>query len=205
MTMGLSRCCAAFGGLVLLCALGACSPSPTPRLFTLAERPAPPAGRFVGTISVRRVAIAKYLDRLEIVSYSNSYELKLSEYNLWGEDLADMATRVLIGSLAQRMLGSQVYPALGALSVSTPDVALEVNITRFELDPGGAVVLSGQWVAHRKGQGDQLRSAQVRVVPNSNDTTAQVAAMSDALSQVASDIAAGLVNERSAQRTDQAR
>jgi uncharacterized lipoprotein YmbA len=193
MTIGSSTRRLVLGGLVSLFALGACSYSPSPRLFTLAARPVQPVGKFVGTISVKRVELAKYLDRLEIVQYSNPYELKLSEYNLWGEDLADMATRVLIESLAGLLPGSQVYPALGALTVSTPDLALEVNISRFELDPGGDVVLAAQWVAHRKGQSDQLRSAQFHVKPSSNDTTAQVAAMSDALSQLAVQIAKGVV------------
>jgi uncharacterized lipoprotein YmbA len=61
-------------------ALGACSTTASPRLFTLAPRPGTPDSRFSGTISVKRTELAKYLDRPEIVRYRDAYELSMSEY-----------------------------------------------------------------------------------------------------------------------------
>jgi uncharacterized lipoprotein YmbA len=70
-----------------------------------------------------------------------------------------------------------------------PDVTLEVDIEEFETDPSGAVVLVAKWLAHRERAGDQLRSSHIRLVTSSADTTGEVAAMSDAVGQLANEIA----------------
>ena len=178
--------------LALLPAFGACSTTPSPRLYTLAPRPGTPDNRFSGTISVKRTELAKYLDRPEIVRYRDAYELSMSEYVRWGEGLGDMVTRVLVEDLAQRLPRSQPHAASGPLTLAAPNVTLEVNIDRFEPDPSGAVVLAAQWVAHRERSSDRIRAEQIRVAVGSGDTTAQVAAMSDALGQLADRIASGL-------------
>ena len=178
--------------LVLLPALAGCSTTPPPRLFTLAPQPAAPAGQLARIISVKRVAIAKYLDRLQIVRYRDSYELSYSEFTLWGEGLGDMVTRVLVEDLSTRLPRSQVYAASGPLTAATPDITVEVNIDRFDTDPGGTVVLAAQWIAHRQGKSDQIRSERIEVAPASGDATGQVAAMSDTLGQFAGRIATGL-------------
>ncbi len=183
-------------GLGLLPVLAGCSATPSPRLFTLAPQPATSDGRFSGTISVKRVTVAKYLDRPQIVRYSNPYELSFSEFMLWGEGLSDMVTRVLVENLSVRLPGSQIYAASGPLTKAKVDVTLEVNIDNFEPDPAGTVVLVAQWVAYREGHNDQLRSEQIQVMPASGDTMGQVAAMSDALGQLANQIAGGLPASR---------
>ncbi|MGO8920185.1 MAG: membrane integrity-associated transporter subunit PqiC [Stellaceae bacterium] len=182
------RLVAGFGLLLLV----GCGTTPSPRLFTLAPRSETPARQLSATVGVKRVEIAKYLDRPQIVAYSDAYELKLSEFTLWGEGLGDMTTRVLAENLSERLTGSQVYVAAGPLDGQAAEITLEVSIDRFEPDPAGVVVLAGQWVAHREGHDDQLRSEQIRVTPASGDATGQVAAMSDALGQFADRIAAGL-------------
>jgi uncharacterized lipoprotein YmbA len=104
----------------LLPALGACSTTPSPRLFTLAPRPGTPDDRFSGTIDVKRAELAKYLDRPEIVRYRDAYELSLSEYVRWGEGLGDMVTRVLVADLAQRLPRGQAYASSGPLTLRPP-------------------------------------------------------------------------------------
>jgi uncharacterized lipoprotein YmbA len=133
------------GGFAALTMLSACSASPSPRLYTLVPQPAAAVGPFVGTINVKRVDLAKYLDRIQIVRYSATYELMLSEFNLWGEDLADMVTRILVENLTTRLPGSQVYSDSTALTLPAPDVTVEIDIDHFELDPAGTVVLAAQW------------------------------------------------------------
>ena len=181
-----------FAVLALLPALGACSTTPPPKLFTLAPRPGTPDNRFAGAISVRRAELAKYLDRPEIVRYSDPYQLSMSEYVRWGEGLGDMVTRVLVADLAQRLPRSQPYAASGPLTPPSPIVTIDLNIDKFEPDPSGAVVLVAQWMAHRERTGDRIRFEQIRVAVEANDPTAQVAAMSDALAQLADRIAGGL-------------
>jgi uncharacterized protein len=176
-------------GLLLL---AACSTTPPPRLFTLAPRPATPSRPFAATIAVRRVQLPKYLDRLQIVSYRDPYELQYSEFVIWGENLSDMTTRVLAENLSERLPQSQVYLGAGSFADATADITLETSIDKFDPDPSGVVVLSAQWAAHRQGYPDQIRSEQIRITPGSKDPTGQVAAMSDALGQLADRIVAGL-------------
>lgn len=178
--------------IALLPALAGCSPTPSPRLFTLAPQQAAPTGQLARTISVKRIAIPKYLDRLQIVRYRDPYELSYSEFMLWGEGLGDMATRVLVEDLSARLPRSQVYAASGPVTGATADITIEVNIDRFDTDPNGTVVLAAQWIAHRQGKNDQLHSERIEVVPTSTDATGQVAAMSEALGRFAGQIAAGL-------------
>jgi uncharacterized protein len=178
--------------LAFLPALGACSTTPPPKLYTLAPRPGTPDNRFTGTISVKRVELAKYLDRPEIVRYSDPYQLSMSEYVRWGEGLGDMVTRVLVQDLAQRLPRSQLYAASGPLALPSPAVTVDVNVDKFEPDPSGAVVLLAQWVGRRERSGDRLQSEQITVAAGASDATAQVAAMSDALGQLADRIAGSL-------------
>jgi uncharacterized lipoprotein YmbA len=182
-----------FAVLALLPALGACSTTPAPQLYTLAPRPGTPDNRFSGSISVRKAELAKYLDRPEIVRYSDPYQLSMSEYVRWGEGLPDMVTRVLVADLAQRLPRTQPYASSGPLSLPAPTITIDVNIDKFEPDPSGAIVLLAQWVARReRSGGERIRSEEIRVTTGSNDATAQVAAMSDALGQLADRIAGGL-------------
>jgi uncharacterized protein len=178
------------GGVILL--LAACSTTPPPRLFTLAPRPATPSRSLAATIAVKRVQMAKYLDRPQIVSYRDPYELQYSEFVIWGENLSDLTTRVLAESLSERLPQSQVYLSAGSFADATADITLETSIDKFDPDPAGVVVLAAQWAAHRQGRPDQIRSEQIRVTPSSKDPTGQVAAMSDALGQLADRIVAGL-------------
>jgi uncharacterized protein len=176
-------------GLLLL---AGCSTTPAPRLFTLAPRPATPDRPFAGTIAVKRVEMAKYLDRPQIVSYRDAYELQYSEYVIWGENLSDMVTRILVENLSERLPKSQVYLSAGSFADATADVTLETNIDKFDPDAMGAVVLTAQWAAYRQGGSYQIHAEQIRVTPSANNSAAQVAAMSDALGQLADRIVAGL-------------
>jgi uncharacterized lipoprotein YmbA len=176
----------------LLPALGGCSTSPPPKLYTLAPRPATPDPGSARTISVKHVEIAKYVERPQIVRYVDPYQISASEFDRWGEDLGDMVTRILVENLSQRLPGSQIYAATGPLTSSRSDITLEVNVDKFDADPGGAVVLVAQWVVHGGKRREKIHSEQIRIAMTSNDTTDQVAAMSDALGQLASQIAAGL-------------
>lgn len=186
------------GSALLLFAAG-CETTPAPRLFTLAPRPATPSRPVAATIAVGHVQMAKYLDRLQIVGYRDAYELQYSEFIIWGENLGDMTTRVLAENLSERLPRSQVYLSAGSFADATADITLEISIDKFDPDPAGVVVLAAQWAAHRQGRPDQIRSEQIRVTPRSKDPTDQVAAMSDALGQLADRIVAGLP-EREEQR-----
>jgi uncharacterized lipoprotein YmbA len=186
-------------GLLLL--LARCEATPPPRLFTLAPRPATPTRPFAATIAIKRVEMAKYLDRPQIVSYRDPYELQYSEFVIWGENLSEMTTRMLGENLSERLPQSQVYLSAGSFADATANIIIETNIYKFDADPTGVVVLAGQWAAHDLGRPAQIRSEQIRVSPRSNDPAGQVAAMSDAIGELADRIVAGLPKPDQKRRT----
>ena len=209
----------AIQAIVLTLAIAGCADTPPAKIFTLAPQPGQPAARSgssssvaataratstrrstarAGTtqpseptkVSVKTVQIAKYLDRPQMVRYSDPYQLQTSEFERWGEGFSDMTTRVLVENLAQRLPHEQVFAASGALTTAG-DVSVEVDIVRFEPDPQGTVLLDARWAAvPRQGPDQGIRSEQIQVKMASDSAADQVAAMSAALGELADRIAA---------------
>jgi uncharacterized lipoprotein YmbA len=177
-------------GIALLPTVAGCT-SPPARTYTLVPRdPAQPV-RSSAVVGVKSVELAKYLDRPQIVRYGDVYELNLAEYERWGENMRDMVMRVLVEDLSLRLPGGQVFADSGVLPLRA-DTTLDVDISRFDADPDGKVILAARWAVQRQGRRPVLRSDRISVPSNPTDTPALVAAMSDALGQLADRIASAL-------------
>lgn len=178
-----------FGLAALAClALAGCQASPTPDLWTIAVVPgASVATRPIG-IELRRVGLAGYLDRAEIVRGMSGYRLRVGDGDRWGEPLGGMVGRVLTEDLVERLPQASVFVESGAIS-TRPDVVVEVDIQRFDADADGGLVLLAQ-IAVRP-EGSMARAATIRLVtPVAAGTAqAQVAAMSAALGALADRVA----------------
>lgn len=175
-------------GLGLLAALEGCT-SPNSRFFTLAPQPAAAStGRSPPIVAVKPVELAKYLDRPQIVRHSDAYELQISDLERWGEEMRDMVTRVLIENLSLRLPASQVVGASGSLTVRA-DVTVEVDISRFDTDQTGKVILDARSAMQRETRRPSMWADRITVQPASPSTTDLVAAMSDALGQLSDHIA----------------
>ncbi len=181
------------GGLAVLAMLSACANAPSPRLFILSPRPADPVGKLAAIVKMKRVTIAQYLDRPQLVRYASANELAVSEFNRWSGQLADIVTAALVQNLASMLPDCKVYADTSALTLPPADMVLEIDISRFEPDPQGTVALAAQWVVHGKGRSDAIRLAKIEAPAKPNDAAAQVAAMNDVLAQFAFQIATGLV------------
>jgi uncharacterized lipoprotein YmbA len=180
------------GGLAGLVLLGACAESPPPRLFTLASRPATAPTDTSMRLVVKSIEVAKYLDRTQIVRYSDAYELKVADLERWGEGMRDMTTRILIDNLSTRLPRCQIVASSSPLSLRA-DATLEVDISRLDADSSGEIVLDARWAVQRDGRPLSVKLERIRVRPTSNSVTDLVAAMSDALGQLADQIALGVV------------
>jgi uncharacterized lipoprotein YmbA len=139
-------------------------------------------------VAVKPVELAKYLDRPQIVRHSNAYELQIADIERWGEETRDMVTRVLIENLSLRLPASQVVGASGSLTIRA-DVTVEVDISRFDADQSGKVLLDARSAVQRDGRRPSLWSDRITVQPASPSVTDLVAAMSDALGQLSDHIA----------------
>jgi uncharacterized lipoprotein YmbA len=178
--------------LLLLAALPAACSSPNPILYVMAPVPGPVRTGAPRNIALRSVSLARYLERSQIVRSSEGYRLDVLSNEWWGEPLDALIDRILVQELTQRLSGSTVYADTSAISTA-PDATVEVNIQRFDLDHTGAVLLLAQIAVG--GQVTRSRGVTVTVTPNGTATSALVAAMSNALGQLADAIAALLAPE----------
>lgn len=164
--------------------------SPEPAYYTLVALPGPPVSSGPRLIELRRIGLAGYLDRPEIVRNNADYRLRLGSAERWGEPLGDLIARTLAENLNTRLPGSTVFTASGAIS-ATADATIELDMQRFDADATGQVVVLAQ-VAVSRGRGRAAaatRSVRLTVPPAGPGTTALVAAMSAALGQLADQIA----------------
>ncbi len=169
--------------------LAACA-SPAPDFYTLAALPGSASHVSLHSIELRRIGVAGYLDRPEIVRSSASYRLQLTSTERWGEPMAGMLERVFTENLVERLPGTAVFSESGAISTS-PDLVLEVDIQRFDADATGDIVLLAQ-VAMRHGDARQAadaRTLRLTARPTRAGVGEHVAAMSRALAQLADAVA----------------
>jgi hypothetical protein len=178
--------------LLGLAALPAACSSPNPNLYVLAARPGIIRHGAPKSIVVRRIALARYLERSQIVRSTDGYRIDMLPNDWWGEPLDAMILRILVAELGERLPDSAVFADTGAISVP-PDVAVEVNLQRMDLDSQGTLNLAAQIAADAHTV--RSRGVSLSVRPENSSTTALVAAMSEAVGQLA-DAIAGLLTGR---------
>lgn len=155
--------------------------SPQPAFYTLAAIPGTPGTARVRAIELRRVGLAGYLDRPEIVRESNDYRVRFQTTERWAEPLGTLIERVFTENLVQRLPGTSVYGESGAIS-TRPDLVIEVDILRLDPEAGQAVLLA-QIAIRTDGRKDQTtaRAEVVRLAAPAGSTTRDLAAAESAL------------------------
>ncbi len=141
-------------------------------------------------VLLRQIALARFLDRQQIVRSSENYRLEVLANDWWGEPLGAMLSRVLVEELSQRLPGSSVYAESGAVSVS-PDATVELNVQRLDADAAGNVVLAAQAavVFERRRNAPVTRNFRFVVPRPTADVPGEVAAISTAVGQLADGLA----------------
>ena len=163
--------------------------SPNPSLYTLEMLPGPVRRPAVRVIELRSIGLARYLERSQIVRSSENFRLEVLSNEWWGEPLDAMIGRTLERALTQRLPGSTVYLENGAISAE-PDARVQVNIERFDQDASGTVRLIAQYAVVRRTS--ETRGVTLQVPTHGATTADLVAAMSEAIGQLADRIAAML-------------
>ncbi|MDP1753270.1 MAG: PqiC family protein [Reyranella sp.] len=169
--------------------VGACGASPDPVLYTVAVRSGPsfPAGPRV--VQLRDIGLASYLDRKEIVRSSEDYKLGVMANNWWGEPLGSLLGRVLVVELSQRLPNSKIYSESGAINAD-PNAVVGINIQRLDTDKAGTLVLLAQAaVEFNRPRRSASRNFTISRQPPTPDVTGQVAAISDAVGELADGVA----------------
>jgi uncharacterized lipoprotein YmbA len=160
--------------------------SPTPELFTLAADPGHSAHLAARSVELRRIGLAGYLDRPEIVRADADYRVHVADNQRWGESLGGMLDRVFTEDLVERLSGTAVFAESGAISTA-PDLILEVDVQRFDADASGQVVLLAQVAVRHADAREHANARTLRLTahPTSPATRDYVAAMSAALGELA--------------------
>jgi uncharacterized protein len=180
--------CRKLAALLTAVLLAACS-SPDPALYTIAPAPGPVETGAPRVVVLQQIAIARYLERSQIVRSSENYRLDVLANDWWGEPLGAMLSRVLVDELGQRLPQSTVLADTGAVSAGS-DATVEINIQRLDEDAAGGVILQAQVAVRVKGRSEAvLKSFRFAVPPPAPGVAGEVAAISTAVARLADGIA----------------
>jgi uncharacterized protein len=178
--------------LVLVTAMVAACSTLSPNLYTIAPMPAGTMVDAPKIVVLREITLARYLDRTQIVRSSENFRLAVSANDWWGEPPGSMLSRVLVQELGERLPASSVYAENTAMSTS-PDAAIELNIQRMDEDGAGRLVLLAQGSVLFKHRKEPVtRSFRLVVQPSGPGVSAEVAAISQAVAQLADGLASML-------------
>ena len=172
--------------LLMLAAVPAACASPDPALYTLVAVPGTQRSGTQRVIELRKIALADYLTRMQIVRSSGDVRLDVLDDASWGERFDPMLTRILVQNLTERLPGTLVLARNGAI-VDSPTSYIDINIQRLDADRSGTVILLAQIAITGRNAG--MRSVRVAAPSQSSDTADLVSAMSTVTAQLADAIA----------------
>jgi hypothetical protein len=178
---------------VLGCVLGAgcLGPRPDPSAFFLLSATAVPGGGapVPGVVGLGPITMPGYLDRPQIVVRLGENEVALAETDRWAEPLRDNLARTLEENLSSLLPEATIvhHPWYEA-----PDVAVGLDLRRFEAVATGAVVLDATWWITRDGDLVERRATTIEEAAAADGRAASVAAQSRALAELSREVAAGV-------------
>ena len=121
--------------------------TPTSETATASAAPAPAAPAGAGgsfTLGLGPVKLPPYLDRLEVVTRAAPNRVELSKADRWGESLPNNFSSVLLRDLSADV-GTQRIVPFPWYSTTHVDVAVQVDVYRFETDAQGSAQLTAKW------------------------------------------------------------
>lgn len=176
--------------ILALLLLAACGSSPKTHFYTLSVAPGRTAA--IGSpVQLAAVHVPPALDRRQMVRMAGANSVEISETNRWSAAFDEMVRNVLAQNLAQRLpRGKLILPNAPA----PPGTAtLVVTLVSFGPDADGRVKLNGSWTLLGGASADVVREHDVHFDGGpAPDADAAAAAMSRALGELASAMAAGL-------------
>jgi hypothetical protein len=135
------------------------------------------------------ITIPGYLNRPQIVVRLGENEVALAETDRWAEPLRDNLARTLEENLSSLLPEATFvhHPLCEA-----PDVAVGLDLRRFEAVATGTVVLDATWWITRDGDLIERRATTIEEAAAAAGRAASVAAQSRALAELAREVAAGV-------------
>lgn len=184
------------GVIVMTLFLTACGTSPPARFYTLSPISVPISSEKTilheknKVIAIGPIEIPEYLDRIEIVTRANEYQLMISEFDLWGGSIKTDISRVLVENIAT-LLGIDNLAVIAWKTTMSESYRVPVIISQFDGIPGGSLSLKAQWAVLDKDGITYLSFREMTVVKPIKGVgyNSVVASMSDALGDLSKAIA----------------
>lgn len=149
-------------------------------------------------LAMEPVELPDYLSRLQIVHRLGDHRLAFGETDLWGEDLDSGLTRVMVENFSRLMNSNNVW-RLPMKNPVQPDFRLRVQFIRFEVDSDGRALLSARWTLQGQGAYKDQAFGTISEIHGgpvgTQNTDAQVAALSAVLETFCREIAANIPNQ----------
>jgi uncharacterized lipoprotein YmbA len=181
--------------LALVAGCGVTKPSryylltPAEEQSPAAMRTAPPA------VGIGPVAFPAYLDRPEIVLRTGGNELNYAGSDRWAEPLKTAFNRTLAENLSIMLPTDRtvIHPWPRSIVL---DCQVIIDVTRFDADAGGKVILTAGWELVRSSDSTVLQRSKATYTEAAGSTgyPAIVAAQSRAVERLSLDIAAAINN-----------
>jgi uncharacterized protein len=153
-------CTLAISSMLVGCTVLAPRPDPS-RFFVLSPlgAAAQPGASQAASLGVGPIRFPHYLDRPEVVTRVGPNEVRPAEFDYWAGSLSRQFETVLAENL-QTLVGAervQIYPWYAK---AAPDLAVEVEVIRFEASSNDRVELAARWRIRKGSQLEALRTGE---------------------------------------------
>jgi uncharacterized lipoprotein YmbA len=173
--------------------------TPTSETATASAAAPPPSGAGGSfTLGLGPVKLSPYLDRLEVVTRAAPNRVELSKTDRWGESLPNNFSTVLLRDLSADV-GTQRIVPFPWYSTTHVDVAVQVDVYRFETDSQGSAQLTAKWtITDGTDKNLLLYSAESNFTQTSKpgDVTDAAAALSRTVADLSRQIASAVQQVR---------
>ena len=161
----------------------------TARYFTL-----PPAGpastaMAVPSLGLGPIVLPPYLSRPEVATRLGPEQVAFSANDRWAAPLEELAVQALGEELRARLPAREVLRWPWPLG-NPPEVAVAVEILRFEADAAGGGTVQARWTVTRRGNPPVRGETRVQEPGKPGDVPGSVAALGRGLGVLAADLAA---------------
>ena len=144
-------------------------------------------------IGVWQIKLPDYLDRSELVTRDNNYQITIADFSWWAGSMDTNATLLIAAEMGKGLLSNRVLASPWE-SYRKHDYQVKVRLERFDGALGGEIVLRGVWSLLAGDGLNELSGEVFEFKANAVDSTYKemVATMSQLLVQLSGDLIAAV-------------
>lgn len=145
-------------------------------------------------LGVGPIAIPGYVDRPQMVTKTDTAEIRIDEYARWAEPLEEMFTRTLSENIRALTNSQQIHSHPWTKLVEY-DHRIGAKVIKFENDSQGNALLVVHWgLVHQTDSREvaNITYSEYRATAKGSDFSSRVDALNDTLAQFAREIIASL-------------